>query len=125
MTACRCLIAKPFIGPIVPDPSSSASECLEVVSRRNLVRLCAPSSSSEQASYRLKVSELVDNGPAPRVEEEIVSLLTVTCAFKNFGGDKATGLSRLSGDMAADFPKNALHGRDGFRVEFAHLYSLN
>jgi hypothetical protein len=97
----------------------------EVLSPQELGQAPPPSSSSEQTSYRLKVSELVDNGPAPRVQEEIVSLLTVICAFKNFRRDKATGFGRLSGDMAADFPKNALHGRDGFRVEFAHLYSLN
>jgi|SRR5215212_1758448 len=81
-------------------------------------------SSSEQASYRLQVSELVDNSPSPGVQEEVVALLTVTCAFKNFGRDKTAGLGRLSRDMAADFPKNALHSRNGFRVEFAHLYSF-
>jgi hypothetical protein len=81
--------------------------------------------SPEQASYRVQVSELVDDRPASRVQEQIVTLLAVTCAFENSGGDKGTGCSRLSRDMAADFLKNALHGRNCFRVEFAHLYSLN
>jgi len=80
--------------------------------------------SPEQSAYRVQIPELVDHGPTSRVQKDIVALIAVACAFKNFSRDKAARGTGPSRDVAADFFKNTAHSRYGFRIEFTHRYSL-
>ena len=80
--------------------------------------------SSEKSAYRVQVPELVDHGATSRVQKEIVALVAVACAFKNFRGDKAARGSGSGRDVAADFFKNTSHSRYGLRIEFTHCCSL-
>ena len=83
-----------------------------------------PAHSAEHASHRVKVSELVDDSPAPRVQQHVVTAFAVAGAFKNFCGDKCPSRGRFGRNVAADLLKDILHGRNGFSVELAHRNSL-
>jgi hypothetical protein len=81
-------------------------------------------SLAERLPHHVDISKLVNDRATPRVQQKIVGLIPIACAFEKSGGDKATGLGGPRRDMAADLLKHALHRRDGFSIKSVHLYSL-
>jgi hypothetical protein len=82
-------------------------------------------SLAEELAHGVDVSELIDDGATASIQQEVVGLIPVACAFENFGGHKGAGFNGPGRDVAADFLEHASHVGDDFSIKSIHIKSVH